>query len=146
MAVIIMALVSGLVFGSGLTISGMSEPAKVLGFLDIFGTWDPTLAVVMVAALIIVIPGYVLARRHGRPILAQENLWPAKTAIDPPLVIGAMMFGIGWGLVGLCPGPAITDLSTASPRVIIFVIAMALGMVLQNIWRKGHQLLLPHPA
>src|ERR1700737_1177076 len=88
MAVIILALVSGLVFGSGLTIAGMSEPAKVLGFLDIFGTWDPTLAVVMVAALIIVIPGYVLARRHGRPILAKENLWPAKILSTPPSASG----------------------------------------------------------
>src|SRR4051812_44201851 len=93
----------GLVFGAGLLISGMANPAKVLNFLDLFGTWDPSLALVMAAALAVSAPGYILARRRGRAVYAGECQWPTKTAIDAPLVIGAIMFGAGWGLVGLCP-------------------------------------------
>src|SRR5438552_7597841 len=101
---IIASLLCGLIFGAGLLISGMVQPAKVLGFLDIFGAWDPSLAVVMAAALAVSIPGFRLASHRARPVLAEQCFWPTKTKIDPPLVLGAALFGAGWGLVGLCPG------------------------------------------
>jgi uncharacterized protein len=132
----IASLLCGLVFGAGLLISGMVQPTKVLAFLDVFGTWDPSLAVVMIAALTVSIPGFMLAKRRTRPLLAAKSLWPTKTHIDQPLIIGAVLFGIGWGLVGLCPGPALENLSTLSPRIIVFVAAMAGGMLLQDIWRR----------
>src|SRR6267154_1406111 len=99
----IASLLCGLIFGAGLLISGMVQPTKVLGFLDIFGAWDPSLAVVMIAALAVSAPGFMLAGRRARPLFAPKSFWPSKTQIDPPLVAGAVLFGIGWGLVGLCP-------------------------------------------
>ena len=122
------SLACGFIFGLGLLVSGMVQPAKVLGFLDIFGAWDPSLAVVMLAALVVSNAGFILARLRQRPIFATQSLWPTKTSIDRPLVIGSALFGVGWGLVGLCPGPALENLATLSPRVIVFVVAMALGM------------------
>jgi uncharacterized membrane protein YedE/YeeE len=124
----------GFIFGWGLLISGMMQPAKVIGFLDVLGSWDPSLAVVMTAALVVSRTGFTLATWRKRPILASQSFWPTKTYIDRPLVIGATLFGVGWGLVGLCPGPALEDLATFSPRVIAFVMAMALGMVLHHLW------------
>src|SRR5947209_12750467 len=97
------SLFCGLVFGTGLLVSGMVQPEKVLGFLDIFGAWDPSLAIVMAAALAVSAPGFVMVRRRARPVLAAQNLWPIKMGIDRQLVGGAALFGIGWGLVGLCP-------------------------------------------
>jgi uncharacterized membrane protein YedE/YeeE len=126
----------GLVFGFGLLISGMMQPAKVLAFLDIFGAWDPSLAVVMAAALVVSSIGFVIARRRGQPLFGAQSFWPTATAIDRPLVIGAVLFGAGWGLAGLCPGPALENLATLSPRVIVFVAAMAAGMLAQNFWKK----------
>jgi uncharacterized protein len=126
----------GLVFGAGLMISGMTQPAKVLGFLDIFGRWDPTLAFVMASALAISSVGYAWARRQGRPVLAAQHLWPNRTDIDRPLVVGSVLFGIGWGLAGLCPGPALENLASLSPRVIVFVIAMIAGMSAQDVWQR----------
>jgi uncharacterized membrane protein YedE/YeeE len=131
----IAALICGFVFGWGLLISEMVSPTKVLAFLDIFGNWDPSLAVVMAAALIVSWLGFVLARRRERPLLAAQSLWPSKSEIDPPLVVGSALFGAGWGLVGLCPGPALENLATLSPRVIVFVFAMAAGMVLHDYWQ-----------
>jgi len=120
-------LVCGFVFGWGLLVSGMMHPAKVLAFLDVFGAWDPSLLIVMAAALAVGSAGYAIARPRT-PLYAACNLWPEKTTIDAGLVIGAALFGLGWGLSGLCPGPAIENLATLSPRLIVFVIAMALGM------------------
>jgi uncharacterized protein len=134
--VIIAALICGLIFGWGLLISEMVQPAKVLAFLDIFGAWDPSLAVVMIAALVVSVPGFRLAQRRERPILAIQSVWPTKVGIDRPLVIGSALFGIGWGLVGLCPGPALENLATLSPRVIAFVVAMTAGMALHDFWQK----------
>jgi uncharacterized protein len=133
----IASLLSGLVFGAGLLISGMVSPTKVLAFLDIFGAWDPSLAVVMAAALAVSAPGFMLANGRSRPLLAALSVWPTKNHIDRPLVVGAALFGIGWGLVGLCPGPALESLATLSPGVIAFVAAMAAGMILQNIWQRS---------
>jgi uncharacterized membrane protein YedE/YeeE len=132
----IASLVCGLIFGAGLLISGMVQPTKVLGFLDIFGIWDPSLAVVMVAALAVAIPGFMLVNGRSRPLLAARSLWPTKRDIDLPLIVGAALFGIGWGLVGLCPGPALESLATLSLPVIVFVIAMAGGMALHDFWQK----------
>lgn len=129
------ALLSGLVFGFGLVISGMTQPAKVLGFLDIFGLWDPTLAFVMGAALAVSLPGFYFARTRGRPLFTAHFRWPTRSEIDAPLIGGAALFGIGWGLVGLCPGPAIVNLATFLPQVFLFVVAMAVGMFALDWWR-----------
>jgi len=132
---IIASLSCGLIFGAGLLVSGMVQPAKVLAFLDVFGAWDPSLAVVMIAALAVAIPGFRLANRRSQPLLAAQSFWPTKQQIDPPLVIGSTLFGVGWGLVGLCPGPALESLATLSPGVIVFVAAMAAGMMLHGAWQ-----------
>src|SRR5215472_4852251 len=134
--IILSAFGWGLIFGCGLLISGMVQPAKVLAFLDIFGAWDPSLAVVMIAALVVSVTGFVLAKRRERPILAAQCAWPTKIGIDRSLVVGSALFGIGWGLAGLCPGPAVENLATLSPRVIIFVVAMIAGMALHDLWPK----------
>ena len=133
---VIAALICGLIFGWGLLISGMVQTTKVLAFLDIFGAWDPSLAVVMIAALVVSVPGFMLVKRRERPALATQGVWPAKMGIDRALAIGALLFGSGWGLVGLCPGPALENLATLSPRVIAFVVAMAAGMVLCDFWQE----------
>jgi len=131
------SLVCGFVFGCGLTLSGMVQPAKVLGFLDVLGipggTWDPSLAVVMGAALIVASIGYAVVGRRP-PLFGKESLWPTKTDIDRSLLSGALLFGIGWGLVGLCPGPAVVNLATLSMPVIVFVIAMGIGMLAHDLW------------
>ena len=142
MPAILAALASGLIFGFGLALSGMTRPTKVLGFLDVLGlasgSWDPTLAFVMVGALAVAAPGYALARRLAKPVLAPASLWPTKTALDRPLIAGAVLFGLGWGLVGLCPGPAIANLAALSPRVVAFVVAMGIGMLALDNWRRRH--------
>src|SRR6266852_7997297 len=131
------SLFCGLTFGFGLMISGMTQPTKILGFLDIFGAWDLSLAVVMAAALVVTGLGFTLVRRRPAPVFAPRSLWPTKTAIDPPLVIGAALFGLGWGLVGLCPGPALENLVTFTPGIIVFVAAMAGGMALHDFWQNS---------
>jgi uncharacterized membrane protein YedE/YeeE len=138
---IVAPLMCGLVFGTGLLISGMVQPGKVLGFLDIFGAWDPSLAVVMASALAVAVPGFMLARIRPRPVLAGQYFWPIKSGIDAPLVVGAGLFGVGWGLVGLCPGPALESLATLSPGVVVFVIAMAGGMLVHDIWQTSRPVL-----
>ena len=132
------SFVCGLIFGFGLLISGMTQPAKVLGFLDIFGRWDPTLAFVMAAALIVSGVGFALVRQGKRPVLAARYHWPTRADIDRPLVVGSVLFGIGWGLVGLCPGPALVNLAGLMPSVMVFVLAMAAGMIIKDLWdRRG---------
>jgi hypothetical protein len=128
MPLIVACFASGLIFGAGLLISGMTQPEKVLGFLDIFGAWDATLAFVMAGAVAVTAAGFVLARRRGTPVLAPRHLWPERSDIDTPLVAGAVLFGIGWGLVGICPGPALVNLAGLSLPIVVFVVAMALGM------------------
>ncbi len=128
------SFVCGLLFGFGLFVSGMTQPAKVLGFLDVFGVWDPTLAFVMAAALLVSFVGFRVARQRAKPVLAAECLWPNRTDIDRPLLIGSALFGVGWGLVGLCPGPALVNLATLMPQVVVFVLAMAAGLVAKDLW------------
>jgi len=128
MPLIVACFGCGLIFGAGLLISGMTQPEKVLGFLDIFGAWDATLAFVMAGAVAVTTAGFILARRRGTPLLASNHLWPARSDIDTPLVAGAVLFGIGWGLVGICPGPALVNLAGLSLPIVVFVVAMTLGM------------------
>ena len=133
------ALLCGFVFGWGLLISGMTQTTKVLGFLDVLGAWDPTLLVVMASALIVTAAGFALMQRRGRPYLAEQAYWSNNAMIDAPLVTGAAIFGVGWGLVGLCPGPALVNLATLSLPVIMFVAAMAAGMILHDLWQIRHR-------
>src|SRR5437868_5226915 len=126
----------GLLFGIGLLISGMTDTQKVLGFLDLFGAWDATLAFVMAGAVAVSSAGFALARRRGRPALAPRHLWPTRNDIDAPLVAGSALFGLGWGLVGLCPGPALVNLAGLSAPIIVFVIAMGAGMIGHDLLRE----------
>lgn len=126
------ALVSGLLFGAGLVIAGMTDPARVLGFLDLAGQWDPTLAFVMGSAILITLPTFRLLRGRRRPVLADRFVMPSRKDLDAPLVMGAALFGIGWGIAGLCPGPAIANLGRAAPEILAFVLAMVAGMALQD--------------
>jgi len=144
MKAILWGLICGLIFGAGLDISHMTETQKVQGFLDIFGAWDPSLALVMAAALAVSFLGFAVARGRARPLFTRQNLWPIKAAIDTPIVAGSVLFGAGWGLIGFCPGPAIADLATGAAPVVFFVVAMTVGMVAQNLVQRRR--LPPTPA
>ncbi len=122
------ALLAGLIFGFGLAISGMMDPARVQGFLDLAGRWDPTLAFVMGGGLLINIPAYWLTRRRGLPLFERRFHLPTRKDIDAPLLIGAASFGIGWGLGGFCPGPAVASLTGGAPAVLLFCASMLVGM------------------
>ncbi|MFC1456521.1 MULTISPECIES: YeeE/YedE family protein [Microvirga] len=128
MPLIVSAFAAGLLFGLGLIVSQMINPAKVLGFLDIFGNWDPSLALVMGGAVVVSALGYLVAKRHGVPVLAPRLEIPTRRDLDPRLIGGAALFGIGWGLVGLCPGPALVGLTLGPWQVFVFVAAMIVGM------------------
>jgi hypothetical protein len=121
------SLVIGVVFGFGLTVSEMINPVRVIGFLDITGRWDPTLAFVMAGALAVTLPLFRFILRRPCPVLDRQFYLPAKSEIDRPLIIGAAIFGIGWGLAGFCPGPALAGLASANPGVFLFVAAMIAG-------------------
>ena len=127
-------LLVGLLFGAGLALSGMVNPARVLGFLDVAGTWDPTLAVVLFAALVPSAFAYAVARRMRRPVMADQFCIPQTREIESRLIAGAALFGIGWGLVGLCPGPAIAGLVFGRSESWLFVLAMIAGMWLQRFY------------
>lgn len=131
------ALAAGLLFGAGLAISGMYDPAKVLGFLDIAaiasGGWDPSLALVMVGGLAVTVPAFHYARRRAAPICAAQFHAPTAGRIDRRLMLGALIFGIGWGLVGYCPGPALAALAFGATGTILFVAAMVGGMALERL-------------
>jgi uncharacterized membrane protein YedE/YeeE len=133
---VLASLACGLVFGAGLLVSGLVRTEKVLGFLDILGAWDPSLVVTMATALAVSYVGFAIAERLGQPLLAPRSLWPTRADIDRPLVLGAALFGVGWGLTGLCPGPAIENLATLSPGIVAFVAAMAVGMVAHDTWQR----------
>ncbi len=125
---IVAALASGLLFGLGLTVSGMINPAKVIAFLDIAGHWDPSLALVMGGAIPVAAMGFALARRRAAPVCADAFASPTKTRLDLRLCAGAILFGIGWGLAGYCPGPALASLAFGGARTFVFVAAMLVGM------------------
>lgn len=137
---ILAALFSGAVFGLGLAVSGMMNPAKVIGFLDVAGDWDPTLVFVMGGALLVTIPAFRLIPRRRSPVLENDFAIPAKGAVDGRLLGGAAAFGVGWGLVGFCPGPAVAALvpalATGLTPVFAFVGAMVAGM-LAHRWAFG---------
>lgn len=126
----------GLLFGLGLLVSGMADPAKVLGFLDVFGAWDPSLALVMAAAVAVGAIGFALARRRQVTFLSTPLHWPQATQIDRPLLVGSAMFGAGWGLAGFCPGPAIVSAASAEPKAMVFLVAMLLGMWAFDLTRR----------
>lgn len=130
---VLAALAAGLLFGLGLAVSQMVNPAKVLGFLDLAGAWDPSLAFVLAGAVGTAAIGFRLAQRAGRPLLAPEFRLPAAAPIDRPLLLGAAIFGLGWGLVGFCPGPAVAALGLDGLPVLLFVLAMLAGMLLHRM-------------
>ncbi|MFC3092951.1 YeeE/YedE family protein [Alteromonas sediminis] len=124
------ALLAGIGFGMGLTISGMVDPQKVLGFLDVAGDWDASLAFVMGGALMVFIPGFQIVKKQlTSPLFEKSFFLPSANSIDKPLVIGAVLFGIGWGLSGICPGPAIANISGMEDKVFGFILAMLIGMI-----------------
>lgn len=126
---LVSVFVSGLLFGLGLTVSAMVNPAKVTGFLDLFGNWDPSLALVMGGGLAVTLPAFQLILKRDRPLLESRFFLPTSQDVDRRLVGGAILFGVGWGLAGLCPGPALTSLITLNSSVWLFVVAMIGGMV-----------------
>ena len=132
----ISALLAGLVFGLGLTISQMVNPAKVLSFLDLLGNWDPSLAFVMGSALIVTAIGYRVAWQQDKPVFDTRFQVPGNRTIDTRLALGSILFGVGWGLVGLCPGPAIAAITIGGSSAIIFLLAMIAGIVLFEVFDR----------
>lgn len=124
------AWICGLVFGAGIAVSGMISPAKVLNFFDIAGAWDASLAFVMGGALAVAMIGYRMVLRRGRPLLAQAFQLPTRRDLDPALILGAGLFGIGWGIAGFCPGASIPALGLGQPDALIFVAAMLAGIAI----------------
>ncbi|PWG61280.1 DUF6691 family protein [Spiribacter halobius] len=127
LAPVLLAGLAGLVFGLGLAVSRMVDPARVLGFLDVAGEWDPTLAFVMAGALAVTLPAFRWLPRRQQPWLGGRFQLPTRQDVDARLVAGAMLFGVGWGIAGLCPGPALAALASGLPEVVGFVVAMAVG-------------------
>jgi uncharacterized membrane protein YedE/YeeE len=134
---IVYALLAGVLFGAGLTISDMVNPARVQNFLDIAGTWDPTLVFVMGGALAVALPGYRLVLGRTAPLSAATFHLPAARDIDRRLIGGAALFGVGWGLAGICPGPAFADIVTFAPGVFVFIAAMLAAMLLARAARRA---------
>lgn len=131
------ALASGIVFGFGLSLSGMLNPVRVQGFLDIFGAWDPSLAFVLGGAVVVAFTGVQVMKRMERPVLDASFHVPTDNRIDAPLVVGSALFGLGWGIGGFCPGPAVASLSVGLPQTVLFVAAMLAGMTLYDrVWSR----------
>ena len=131
------ALFAGLLFGFGLILSGMSNPAKVLGFLDLAGDWDPSLALVMAGAIAVGAVGFAAAGKRTRSVLGLPMNLPATRALDRRLMIGSLAFGAGWGIAGFCPGPALVALATGSQQAIVFVGSMLAGMAIFELTPKA---------
>lgn len=134
--------VVGLIFGIGLILSGMTDPGKVIGFLDLFGAWDPSLALVMGGAILVGVFAFALAKKRTTTFLGDALHLPASRDIDKRLIAGSLLFGTGWGLAGFCPGPAIVSLGAGQPKAVVFVLAMLAGMLLfelseQRMQRRG---------
>ena len=129
----LVSLISGIIFGIGLVISEMINPEKVLGFLDLFGNWDPSLAFVMIGALIVSSPLFHIIKKKEKPIFAENFNYSNNKSINNKLILGSAIFGAGWGLIGLCPGPAISSISLLDIHSITFVIAMFVGFYLVKL-------------
>jgi len=127
------AAIAGVVFALGLMLSDMTSPGRIAAFLDLGGAWDPTLMFVMAGAIAVYAPFAWLARKRSRPLFARRFHWPEETAIDLPLVGGALVFGVGWGLSGLCPGPALVAAGTGRVETLVFVGAMITGIVAMRL-------------
>ena len=140
------AFAAGLLFALGLGLGGMTQPARVIGFLDVAGRWDPTLALVMAAALAVYAPLYRLVVRRRAPLLGERFEIPTRRDLDPALLLGAAVFGVGWGLAGFCPGPAIVSLASGRLGPLVFTAAMLAGMALYRRATKPSQprTLAPH--
>lgn len=124
----VVALFSGLLFGLGMMVSGMVDPARVVGFLDFAGNWDPSLAFVMGGAMLVFMPAYFLiVRKMAQPVCDSDFRLSKKNVIDSRLISGSVLFGLGWGIAGICPGPAVTSLSGANPSIVLFVASMVAG-------------------
>jgi hypothetical protein len=121
-------LLTGLLFGLGLMASGMTDPGKVIGFLDLFGTWDPSLALVMGGAIMVGVFAFAVAKKRTTTFLGGVMRVPTSTHMDKRLVLGSLMFGAGWGLAGFCPGPAMVSMADGQPKALLFVVAMLVGM------------------
>lgn len=128
----LIALIAGLLFGIGLLLSGMANPTKVIGFLDLAGSWDPSLALVMAGAIGAALPAFTMARKRSTAWAGCALALPSATQIDAPLVLGSLTFGVGWGLAGYCPGPALVSLGTGSVPAVVFVLAMIAGMAIHT--------------
>ena len=128
----VVSLISGIIFGVGLTVSQMINPAKVLGFLNISDDWDPSLAFVMIGALIVSSPFFHLFKNNKKPVFADSFSYSNNKELNKKLIIGSSLFGAGWGLAGLCPGPAIASLALLNPSSLIFVITMFVGFYISN--------------
>lgn len=137
----LVALLSGALFGTGLILSGMTNPANVLAFLDVAGAWNPALAVVMATAIAVASPVFYLIRRRGRNLAGEAVSLANRRPVDAPLVIGSLLFGIGWGISGICPGPGLIIAASGVPFAILFVGAMTIGMWLSRFWpdRSGSE-------
>lgn len=132
----IAALIVGFIFAIGLTLSGMTQPQKVIGFLDVFGQWDPSLIFVMVGAILVHFVTYKLIRKKSSPLFGSQWHVPTKKEITPALVLGSFIFGVGWALGGFCPGPAVTSLASFDLVPLVFVGSMLLGMLLFKLLDK----------
>lgn len=132
----ISALLVGLLFGLGLIVSGMINPAKVLGFLDIAGAWDPSLAFVMMGAIAMTAATFPVAQKMSQSLTGEPMRLPTDTRLDRRLLIGSAIFGIGWGLAGFCPGPAVVGAGAGESKALIFVLAMLAGMLLFQQWER----------
>ena len=126
------SFIAGIIFALGLGLSGMTRPIKVIGFLDFFGNWDPSLACVMIAAIGVFFVAYRISQKLSSPLLAEKFALPRRADLDGRLILGAAIFGAGWGLGGFCPGPAITSLASGAMPVVIFVVTMAIGIYLHG--------------
>lgn len=137
---IVTSLLAGLVFGIGLIISGMTNPAKVLGFLDLAGLWDPSLALVMGGAIAVGVLAFGIARKRSTSLLGEPMRLPGATQVDRRLLLGGLAFGVGWGLAGFCPGPALASLASGGAKPAIFTVAMIAGMVIYELLERASAL------
>lgn len=143
MITLIASLLAGLVFGLGLIVSGMADPAKVLGFLDLAGAWDPSLALVMVGAISVAAIAFAVARKRTVSLLGAAMKLPTARDIDRRLVVGSLLFGVGWGIAGFCPGPALVALGAGEVKALVFVVAMLAGMGIFEMLERRHA---PQPS